>query len=299
MANTTPGYVFTSASDPITFSKLNLLGTPTVTVGTDEVITAMIADNSVTVAKLAQATGGGFLGRTTATLGNISFITLNDGGITWPTYGIAISKAGSTTEFHMGESNLLQFQMTYNSAQSTPFNIAVADTGTTNMNFANGNTAWVGGTLTYNIGDGNSSAQQALQITLNAGAPTVRVPSVLCTGGVNGFGFDASSGGVGGVVTQSTDKSTAVTLSKQTGQITMNAAALNAGVIVSFTLTNTFIAATDILSMNHVSGGTVGSYTLNAQCGAGSATINVRNNTAGNLSEALVIGFVLIKGANS
>jgi hypothetical protein len=108
-----------------------------------------------------------------------------------------------------------------------------------------------------------------------------------------------ASTGFGGTVAQATNKSTGVTLNTATGQITMNNAALGAGTIVSFTLTDSTIAATDVLSLNHISGGTVGSYTLNAQCAAGSATINVRNNTAGSLSEAIVLQFALIKGATN
>lgn len=105
--------------------------------------------------------------------------------------------------------------------------------------------------------------------------------------------------GAGGTVTQATSKSTGVTLSKVSGQITMNAAALAAGTIVSFVLTNTAIAAGDLLVLNHVSGGTLGAYSLNARCGAGSATIDVRNNTAGSLSEAIVIGFALVKAVTA
>lgn len=105
--------------------------------------------------------------------------------------------------------------------------------------------------------------------------------------------------GVGGTIAQGTNKATTVVLSKACGQITTDAANLAAATIVSFTLTNTLIAAGDVLVLNHVSGGTVGSYTLNAQCGAGAATINIRNNTAGGLAEALVIGFVLIKGVTA
>lgn len=111
-----------------------------------------------------------------------------------------------------------------------------------------------------------------------------------------GIGY---STGAGGTVTQATSKATGVSLSKASGAITMNAAALAAGTIVSFVLTNTAIAATDVLILNHISGGTVGSYLLNAQCAAGTATINVRNETAGSLSEAIVIQFVLIKGVNA
>ena len=101
--------------------------------------------------------------------------------------------------------------------------------------------------------------------------------------------------GEGGAVTQATDKSTAVTLNKKCGQITMNAAALAADTTVSFTLTNNTIVSTDVIVLNHASAGTAGAYLLNAQAGTGSASINVRNVTAGSLSEAIVIRFAVIK----
>ena len=105
--------------------------------------------------------------------------------------------------------------------------------------------------------------------------------------------------GAGGTVTQATSKATGVTLSKSTGQITLDAAALAADTTVSFTLTNTVIEANDILVMNHISGGTAGSYLLNAQSAAGSASINVRNITAGSLSEAIVVAFAVIKAVTA
>lgn len=107
--------------------------------------------------------------------------------------------------------------------------------------------------------------------------------------------------GAGGTVTQGSGsgKATAFTLSTITGQITTDNAILNAGTIVSATWTNTAIAATDTVIINHVSGGTVGAYTFNVQCGAGTATLNIRNATAGNLTEALVLQFNVIKGVNA
>jgi len=45
MANVSPGYTFTGSTDPITATKLNLLGQPTVTIGTNEVGTDNIASN--------------------------------------------------------------------------------------------------------------------------------------------------------------------------------------------------------------------------------------------------------------
>ena len=116
---------------------------------------------------------------------------------------------------------------------------------------------------------------------------------------ITGTGKQGYATGAGGVVTQLTSKATGVTLSKSTGQITLDAAALAASTTVSFTLTNTVIEAGDILVMNHISGGTAGSYLLNAQSAAGSASINVRNISLGSLSEAIVIAFAVIKAVSA
>ena len=43
MSNVTAGYNFTGTTDPITYTKLNLLAQPTVTVGIGEVVTSMIS----------------------------------------------------------------------------------------------------------------------------------------------------------------------------------------------------------------------------------------------------------------
>ena len=106
--------------------------------------------------------------------------------------------------------------------------------------------------------------------------------------------------GAGGEVTQLTNKATQVELNKICGQITMSSAPLDHSTAVSFTLTNDTIADDDVLILNHFSGGTVGSYLLNAQCAAGSAIITVRNvNSSGFLSEAIIIAFVVIKAVTA
>ena len=51
--------------------------------------------------------------------------------------------------------------------------------------------------------------------------------------------------------------------------------------------------------INHVSGGTVGAYTCTAACGAGSATVYIRNATSGSLGEAIVLRYAVIKGATT
>lgn len=97
-----------------------------------------------------------------------------------------------------------------------------------------------------------------------------------------------------GTVTQATSKSTAVTLNKSAGQITMNGAALGATTNVTFTLNNSFISPNDVLVLN-IYGGTSGSYNVWVSgLAVGSATITVRNITSGSLSEAPVINFALI-----
>lgn len=107
------------------------------------------------------------------------------------------------------------------------------------------------------------------------------------------------SAGTGGTVTQATNKSTGVTLNKRCGQITMNNASLNAAAEVSFTLTNSVIAATDVVMICIGSGATAGAY--NVQCdavAAGSCRISIGNMSSGSLGEAIVLNFVVIKAVN-
>jgi len=97
-----------------------------------------------------------------------------------------------------------------------------------------------------------------------------------------------------GSVTQATSKSTAVTLNKPAGQITMNNASLGATTNVTFTLNNSYISANDVIVLN-VNGGTTAAYNVyTSVLGAGTASITLRNITAGALSEAVVLNFALI-----
>ena len=110
----------------------------------------------------------------------------------------------------------------------------------------------------------------------------------------NAFGYTA---GAGGTVSQTSNKSTTVVLNEPSGEITMQNSTLNAATTVSFTLTNSTIGARDVMIINLVGGGTAGAYTLGANCTTGSATVTVRNVTAGNLGEALVLRYAVIKGS--
>lgn len=117
---------------------------------------------------------------------------------------------------------------------------------------------------------------------------------------INGFGGTLGfTAGSGATATQTTSKAQGVALNRPTGQITMNAAALAANTSVVFQLTNNTIAATDVVIVN-VSGGiaTAGTYmAAGEKAGAGTVLIHLRNVSAGSLSEAVVLQFVVIKGA--
>lgn len=116
------------------------------------------------------------------------------------------------------------------------------------------------------------------------GADSVQSDSVL--------GYTANAQGS---VTQATSKSTAVTLNKSAGRITMNAANLAAATNVSFTLNNSYLSSNDILILNIAAGATAASYNLWVDSlGTGTASITLRNTTAGGLAEAVGINFAII-----
>ena len=110
-----------------------------------------------------------------------------------------------------------------------------------------------------------------------------------CTTGKLGYAT-----GAGGTVPQATSKSTGVTLNKQCGNITMNGAALANATTVTFTLTNSFIAANDMVVVRHRSAGTLGAYNIAVAPAAGSCTISVRNLHTASLSEAIVLQFFVL-----
>lgn len=115
--------------------------------------------------------------------------------------------------------------------------------------------------------------------------------------------FEATAGKAigyvsGGAVTQLGSKGTVVTLNQPCGQITMNAQEMPAGARVTFTVTDSFAAAGDVVLVNHSSAGTAGAYFVQANTiAAGSFNITVGNFSAGALAEAIVLNFAILKAA--
>lgn len=138
-------------------------------------------------------------------------------------------------------------------------------------------------------------------VTPNIGAATGT--SLTATGAITSNSPSAGIGyatGAGSTVVQATSKSTAVTINALTGTITTNNASLGGPGIVSFVVNNSAIAATDQLIVTHESGGAIAAYTVNGRAtGAGTAAIDIRNNSSGALGEALTLRFTVIKSVNS
>ena len=154
---------------------------------------------------------------------------------------------------------------------------------------------------TITVANGMSATQfttaGTVSATGNVVGGNVQTAGSVLSSGTAGVGYTT---GAGGTVTQLTDKTTAVTLNTISGEITTSNANLNGDTSVTFTLTNSAIAATDVMIINHVSGGTIGKYTFNASCAAGSASITIHNvNSGGGAAEAaaLVLRFAVIKAA--
>lgn len=175
------------------------------------------------------------------------------------------------------------------------------------------------------VSDGPASAEKVVHggtgvaTALSIGTGSVSVDNIKLDGNVisttntngnltltpNGTGevqltgkFGYSTGG--GTVTQTTNKTTAVTLNAKSGQITMNNASMSSNTTAGFTLTNSFVAATDVVIVNIASGATADGYILTVDAvAAGSCRISVRHNSGGALSEALVLNFIVIKGVTS
>ena len=121
--------------------------------------------------------------------------------------------------------------------------------------------------------------------------------NLLLTSGALGYGT-----GAGGNVTQLTSKSTAVTLNKPSGLITMNNEALAVGVSALFRLNNNLLNYNDALYIQILGPATGSSahYRVSSVTGSlGIGYITVTNMTAGSLSEVLVLQFMIIKGAIS
>lgn len=147
-----------------------------------------------------------------------------------------------------------------------------------------------GGAHTFQVNIAAVASLSAAGMTLTG---TLAATGAITSSG-GGVGYAA---GAGGTVTQSTSKSAGVTINKYCGQIIMNAAALAANASVSFTVTNSQVAATDtVLLVLQGGNATAGTYNYQIdKVSAGSFVVWVKNVSGGALSEALSFNFSIKK----
>ncbi len=209
-------------------------------------------------------------------------LQFNAGGISIPASSPGVNLAGASGELQVGYSNAAVTStadafVVWAGASFPLNNFLVAGS----LGFVARNTSGAG--IFW-------STQNNTRVVLDYSGNLLQVSS-------GGIGYGTGSGGA---VTQATSKSTGVTLNKSNGQITMNGAALAAGAVVSFTLTNSLIASTDKPDVVIASGATAGAYTAQVDAVAsGSCRVSVRNQSGGSLSEAIVLNFVLLKAVTS
>jgi hypothetical protein len=238
--------------------------------------------------------------------------------------GVSSGLSLSTTAMQLGN---IQYTLQGLSAQNTNGNVNIAAKGSGNINLT-GSVQISAGTITgitpITIACGGTNASTAAGARTNLGLLGMAIQdpaNIAVTGGtltgvtitgsysgitllsaatVKSTGVLGFGTGAGGTVTQATSKSTGVTLNTNTGQITLNNAALASATAVGFTLTNSMIGANDLVFVCILSGATLNSYDAFVDVVApGSCHIYLRNFSGGSLSEAVVLAFAVIKGTQS
>jgi hypothetical protein len=119
---------------------------------------------------------------------------------------------------------------------------------------------------------------------------SLTVTGAVVSTGTTGVGY---ASGAGGTVAQSSSRTTGVTLNKTTGAITLVSAAGSA-TAATFTVTNSTVAATDVIILNQKSGTDLYDLMVTAVA-TGSFNITFRT-TGGSTTETPTFNFAVIKG---
>jgi hypothetical protein len=149
------------------------------------------------------------------------------------------------------------------------------------------------------VASGNISACTSTSMVLTtpvigvATGTSLTASGTIVSTGTAGVGYAV---GAGGAVTQITSRTTGVTLNKTSGAITLVSAAGSA-TAATFTVTNSTVAATDVIILNQKSGTDLYDLMVTAVA-AGSFNITFRT-TGGTTTETPVFNFAVIKAVAS
>jgi hypothetical protein len=183
-----------------------------------------------------------------------------------------------------GQAGFLRIQVTVTSTAHTLTLPAAVSVGTTGIQGWNSNIITFGATGTYEFGFVTSNGGSAITIfDLNR-------PLNVYT---NKFGYGT---GGGNTVTQASSRTTGVTINAPSGAITLVSAAGNSS-YTTFTVTNSTVAATDVVVVSQKSG-TDKYESFVTAVGAGSFNITF-SDVSGTTTEQPVFNFAVIKGSTS
>lgn len=192
--------------------------------------------------------------------------------------------------------------------------VLILPTATVPAQTADGSVVWDSDSDLLTVGDGSSrkvmadtsSTQTLAGKTLTtpvigvATGTSLAVTGLITSSGTAGIGYAT---GAGGTVTQTTNRSTGVTLSKICGSIQTDTTSLAAEAAAEFTVTNTLVAIGDVVVVSQRSGSNGGNTNVFVSTvAAGSFAITVaNNNAAGGAAEtgAIIINFAVIKAVTA
>jgi hypothetical protein len=279
------------------------IGHTTTAAQTVNMFTASTATSSYSIATGVTVNGatksisigsGGASGSTTS-------ISIGTGGasgsITNITLGSGITSAGTTTVNNSLVASPVEASgtVTIGSLSGTGTITIGQSTQNQTINLANGITA-TGNTNTINIGS-QGTASSTTTVTIGSlGTSSIIVNGTLLAQQATAQIGYRSGSGAGGVQTQGTSRTTAVTLNKITGQITLFAAA-GTSTWTTFTVNNTTVVLTDTVIVNVRSG-------TNTYIALVSAVANNSFNISfsaivGTASDSPIFNFSVIKGVTS
>ena len=261
---------------------------------TPEITGINVASVTATTCDLNGGTiDGTVIGGSTAAAGTFTSIDVSDGNITNAgdinCDSISVDAAANGLDINFG-------------GNTGTNKITLADNLADSLNVTEGSNSYLKFITT------NSSEQIVFGKNSTFASTTIADLGTVTTADIDGGTIDAtvigaSTTGNGGTVSQSTSKSTSVTLDKTSGKITMNSASLAHDTNVQFTLSNDQIASTDVVIVNVKNCiGASSEYLVGVTTvSAGSCEIMLRNISNDNSakSDAVQLSFAVIKSVES